>query len=103
MEGATSVGGIFVAVLTALAAVVGGVATWRKASSEATAASANAVEATIARRDARIDELEDHIEEMRRRERALIDFVFKLQLHIQSGHGPPPPPWPDILMRNGSQ
>ena len=103
MEGATSVGGIFVAVLTALAAVVGGVATWRKASSEAAAASANAVEATIARRDARIDELEDHIEEMRRRERALIDFVFQLQLHIQSGHGPPPPPWPDILMRNGSQ
>ena len=96
-------GGIFVAVLTALAAVVGGVATWRKASSEAAAASANAVEATIARRDARIDELEDHIEEMRRRERALIDFVFKLQLHIQSGHGPTPPPWPDILMRNGSQ
>ena len=103
MEGVTSVGGIIAGLLTAAAAVLGGIATWRKASNETASAAASAVEDTIARRDARIDELEEHQEEMRRRERALIDYVFKLQIHIQTAQGPPPPPWPEILMRNDYQ
>ena len=103
MEGITSLGGLIVGALTAAAAVLGGIATWRKVSNEAASSATAAFEETIARRDRQIESLEERIEEMRTRERALTEYVFHLQVYIQNGGKPPPPPWPAVLMRENPQ
>lgn len=94
-------GGVLAAILTAIAAVLGGLATWRKAKNESTSSQATYIEDRLAKQEARIDALEKKNDQMEARERQLLEYIFTLQLHIQNGNPPPPPSWPlGLLPKN---
>ena len=91
--------GTFLASLgAAFAAIFGGVVAWRKAKHEEGRDDRTHLDSLFTKQASRIDALEVAESERTRRERALIDYIFRLQLHIVDRKPPPPPPWPKLLL-----
>ena len=55
-------------------------------------------DAMIGRLMGRLDDVEDRVEVLETRERALLGYVSVLRFHIDSGKGPPAPDWPEGLV-----
>ena len=55
-------------------------------------------DAMIGRLMGRLDDVEDRVEVLETRERALLGYVSVLRFHIDSGKGPPAPDWPEGLL-----
>lgn len=55
-------------------------------------------DAMIGRLMGRLDGVEDRVEVLETRERALLGYVSVLRFHIDSGKGPPAPDWPEGLL-----
>ena len=55
-------------------------------------------DAMIGRLMGRLDDVEDRVEVLEARERALLGYVSVLRFHIDSGKGPPAPDWPEGLV-----
>ena len=98
MPDLTTVGTFLAAVASAYVAILGGVVTWRKARGEEASTSNQHLDQLFNKQTKRIDTLEAHEAERVRRERALVNYIFRLQLHIVNQEPPPPPPWPKILL-----
>ena len=47
---------------------------------------------------AQVDKLDERVQRMESRELAFFDYASQLRWHIDQGKGPPPPPWPAVLM-----
>lgn len=90
LVGLTSIG-------TTVVAVLGGLATWKKARDESTINRSDRIEKHMEAQDVRNTRLERRIDVLELRDRLLVDYVFILQRHIQDGKPPPPPPWPSSL------
>ena len=56
-------------------------------------------DAMIGRLMGRLDDVEDRVEVLETRERALLGYVSVLRFHIDSGKGPPAPDWPEGLLK----
>lgn len=89
-----TIGGFIASLVAAAVAFLGGMATWKKAKAESAATSSKAVEDTLVRLQAQNDKLSARVDALEAREKALVDYVFTLQLHIQNKLPPPPPAWP---------
>ena len=98
MPDLTMVGTFLAAVASAYAAILGGVITWRKARGEEESADNQHLDHLFERQTKRIENLEGNDAERVKRERALINYIFRLQLHIVNQQPPPPPPWPKALL-----
>ena len=83
MDGIAVLGGVMASFLTGVAAIIGGLAAWRKAGGEADTATAR------------------EAEEAKKRERALLYYVLVLRDAIRNHRPPPPPPWPEPLVELG--
>ena len=82
-----------------VAAVLGGLATWRKAKDDSVVNRSDRIEKHMEAQDERNARLELRVDKLEVRDKLLVAYIFDLQLHIQAGKPPPPPPWPDSLMR----
>ena len=90
MDSPSALVAAFASFLTGAAGIIGGVVAWRKASSEATVRAALTVEERLARQDARMDAMQVLVDRYRRRERVLVQYVYRLQRLIPGEV----PPWP---------
>ena len=55
-------------------------------------------DALIGRLAARLEDVEDRLGILEKRERSLLGYVSVLRFHIDSGKGPPAPDWPEGLL-----
>lgn len=55
-------------------------------------------DALIGRLTARLEDVEDRLGVLEKRERSLLGYVSTLRFHIDSGKGPPAPDWPEGLL-----
>lgn len=55
-------------------------------------------DALIGRLTARLEDVEDRLGVLEKRERSLLGYVSVLRFHIDSGKGPPAPDWPEGLL-----
>lgn len=85
---------------------------WVALISSVVAAVAVVVAAIIARGKSRENQLIDQLQEeltrasderksTARRDRILQNYIYQLNKHIVEGLGPPPPPWPEELFKEG--
>jgi hypothetical protein len=85
---------------------------WVALLSGVVAAVAVVIAAIIARGKSRENQLIDQLQEelgraadererSARRDRILQNYIYQLNKHIVEGLGPPPPPWPEELFREG--
>lgn len=78
--------------------ILGGIATWKNASTESRHSIAQQYEAMMKRQDERISHLESWQRESEVRERIRDDYIYELRQHIAEGKPPPPPAWPSALL-----
>lgn len=90
--------GLVTAIGGGASALLGGIAVWRKAKHEEAAGLNTHFEEHMSRQDKKIEELNERLSKAEARNQILTQYIFQLQLHIQSGGKPPGPPWPVALL-----
>lgn len=65
--------------------------------------SSSAVAEHILRQDKAIEKLEHRVDASTVRERRMGDYIYELRDHIANGRPPPPPSWPQELLRSSDK